>query len=187
MAHFFQVQPEALLRRFSVYVVVARRAGETRLYVGKTGDNREGCNPIISRCGNHFSYNKIHSQVRNKFPLHEKWQYTYVFDHFDEYCDDLAVRRRRIDRINEMERWLNTQIQKELRDYGHAKLENPFRNRGVLSQREQDIRTAFRNDPEATAKLSSIVDKVRQLLGDTTRNCNQDVVEENGKFLSADN
>jgi len=99
MAYSFHINSAALLRRFAVYVVIAQGEGEALLYVGKTGDNREGCNPLISRCGNHFSYNKIHSQVRNKIPAHESWRYTYVFDHFDEYSDDPKERRTSINRI----------------------------------------------------------------------------------------
>lgn len=66
MAYKFTLNQECLKRKFSVYVVIAFGKEDIKLYVGKTGDNREGCNPLISRCGNHFSYNKIHSQVRNK-------------------------------------------------------------------------------------------------------------------------
>src|SRR5690348_12816272 len=98
MAFTFEVPAEALRRHFAVYVVVATGADESLLYVGKTGDNREGCNPLISRCGNHFSYNDIHSQVRNKIPTHENWKYRYVFDHFDEYCTDAESRRPLVDR-----------------------------------------------------------------------------------------
>ena len=76
------------MRKFAVYVVVAKLDSDTHLYVGKTGDNREGCNPMISRCGNHFSYNEIHSQVRNKIPNHEDRDYTYVFEHFVDYPKD---------------------------------------------------------------------------------------------------
>lgn len=90
MPHKFTLNPESLKRRFSVYVVIAKGPHDTKLYAGKTGDNREGCNPIISRCGNHFSYHKIHSQVRNKIGDHEDREYTYVFDHFDDYTDDTA-------------------------------------------------------------------------------------------------
>jgi len=63
----FTVPAHSTRREFAVYVVVARIPStcEFFVYVGKTGDNREGCNPVISRAGNHFSYNKIHSQVRN--------------------------------------------------------------------------------------------------------------------------
>ena len=82
MAYKFKLHPESLKREFSVYVVIAKSKKDTKLYVGKTGDNRDGCNPIISRCGNHFSYNKIHSQVRNKIHDHEQREYTYIFDHF---------------------------------------------------------------------------------------------------------
>jgi hypothetical protein len=63
MPHTFRLHPEALKRKFAVYVVVVKAVGHIELYVGKVGDNREGCNPLISRCGNHFSYTKIHSQI----------------------------------------------------------------------------------------------------------------------------
>ena len=46
MTYTFEIHPQALKRRFSVYVVVAQGDEETLLYVGKTGDNREGCNPL---------------------------------------------------------------------------------------------------------------------------------------------
>ena len=121
MAHTFEVQSAALKRLFCVYVVIAKNCDETLLYVGKTGDNREGCNPIISRCGNHFSYNKIHSQIRNKINNHEEWSYVYVFDHFDDYSEDPIERRFRIDRINEMERFLNYEIQRLIKDFQKVK------------------------------------------------------------------
>ena len=93
MAHIFKLNRESLKREFSVYVVIVHGKNDTTLYVGKTGDNREGCNPIISRCGNHFSYNKIHSQVRNKIDGHEDYEYTYVFDHFGQYSEDENERK----------------------------------------------------------------------------------------------
>jgi len=88
MAHTFKLNKESLRREYSVYVVIIHGNTGTRLYIGKIGDNREGCNPVISRCGNHFSYNKIHSQVRNKIEGYEKYEYTYIFDHFGQYSDD---------------------------------------------------------------------------------------------------
>ena len=106
MLHVFTLHRESLKRKFAVYVVVAKSDSDTHLYVGKTGDNREGCNPLISRCGNHFLYNKIHSQIRNKIQNHEERDYTYVFEHFNDYPEDDTMRRECIDKINEMERWL---------------------------------------------------------------------------------
>ncbi len=163
MAYTFDIHPQALKRRFSVYVVVARGDAETVLYVGKTGDNREGCNPLVSRCGNHFSYNKVHSQVRNKIEAHENWKYTYVFDHFDDYCDDLAERRERIDRINEMERWLNIDIQRAIANQSRVRLLNPYGSRGYRSRAEMDRRAAFRTR-DAQQKMQRIVSAVEQLL-----------------------
>ncbi|MDH5716951.1 MAG: hypothetical protein OEZ22_04875 [Spirochaetia bacterium] len=52
MAHKFKINKESLKREYAVYVVIAHSDSDIKLYVGKTGDNREGCNPIISRCGN---------------------------------------------------------------------------------------------------------------------------------------
>jgi len=90
MAYSFSVPNDALRRFFSVYVIKATRNTTTYLYAGKTGDNREGCNPIISRGGNHFSYNNIHSQIRNKIANHESFNYKYYFDHFDKYTEKKA-------------------------------------------------------------------------------------------------
>ena len=163
MAYAFDINPQALKRRFSVYVVVAQGENDTVLYVGKTGDNREGCNPLISRCGNHFSYNEIHSQVRNKIEAHESWRYTYVFDHFDDYCSDLIERRKRIDRINEMERWLNLEIQKNIANRDSVRLLNLYRGSGYCSSAEKQKRAAFRT-PEAQQKIEAIVKGVEQLL-----------------------
>ena len=163
MTYTFDINPQALKRKFSVYVVVAQGDEETLLYVGKTGDNREGCNPLISRCGNHFSYNKIHSQVRNKIEAHESWRYTYVVDHFDEYCDDATERRERIDRINEMERWLNSEMQQAVADLACVRVLNPYGARGHCSSAERRKRSSFRTT-EAEQKVKNIVAKVRQLL-----------------------
>jgi hypothetical protein len=163
MAYTFEINPYALRRRFSVYVVVAQGKSETLLYIGKTGDNREGCNPLISRCGNHFSYNKIHSQIRNKIPAHESRKYTYVFDCFDKYCDDLRDRRSRIDRINEMERWLNLMMQDAVSGRPRVRIVNDYKRRGWLSQTERMRRNALRTRG-ARRKLAAIINTVMQVL-----------------------
>ena len=166
MAHTFTIAPEALKRCFSVYVVVAESDDGTKLYVGKTGDNREGCNPIISRCGNHFSYNKIHSQVRNKLEAHEDWRYTYAFDHFDPYPECQDKRRECIDRINEMERWLNQMVQALADGYASTEVLNPYTGSGHVKADEKARREGFRTD-EAKQKLESVVKAVESvLLGD---------------------
>jgi len=166
MPYIFTLHRESLKRRFAVYVVVAKGEHDTKLYVGKTGDNRDGCNPLISRCGNHFSYNDIHSQVRNNLTDHESREYTYIFEHFDEYTENMTVRRVSIDRINEMERWLNVEIQNMLRRLGGDKntLINPFRGVAHVSQRKRLERTEFRT-LEATRKITELVAAVREMCG----------------------
>ncbi len=163
MAYWFNVHSAALKRNFAVYVVVAKGDEQSLLYVGKTGDNREGCNPIISRCGNHFSYNKIHSQVRNKIEVHEHWQYTYVFDHFDHYPDALPEREACVEKINEMERWLNAKIQELVARRAGVRLLNPYRGTGYRSKRAQHERNAYRTE-EAESKLNEIVADVERIL-----------------------
>jgi len=161
MAHTFKLNPESLKRQFAVYVVIARGTSDTKLYVGKTGDNRDGCNPVISRCGNHFSYNTIHSQVRNKIPDHEYREYTYVFDHFDEYSEDLRQRRESINKINEMERWLNGEVQSLVRTAVDTELLNPYYGKYRVRGSEQTKRFAFRTE-EAKRKISGIIAEVER-------------------------
>lgn len=146
MTHKFSLNKTSLLRKFAVYVVVAYGKSDVRLYIGKTGDNREGCNPIISRCGNHFSYNKVHSQVRNKIKDHEERDYTYIFDHFGDYFIEKTKRQRSIDEINEMERWLNQEVQDAIIPFDNCKLVNPFLGKGYVSKKEQSKRAVFRTD-----------------------------------------
>ena len=163
MAYKFTLHPESLKRKFSVYVVIAAGEEDIKLYVGKTGDNREGCNPIISRCGNHFSYNKIHSQVRNKITDHERRTYTYVFDHFDDYVEDEDKRRDSINRINEMERWLNEKVQEMLYNLDSCELLNPYSGGGWTPSEERQKRFNYRT-PEANTKLNGIVDDLMKEL-----------------------
>src|SRR5262249_39385104 len=105
----FTVPGHSTRREFAVYVVVARRLGtrEFFVYVGKTGDNGDGCNPVISRAGNHFSYNKIHSQVRNK--LGEKnvgdcsaFDYDYFYVTFNVYGEVAEHNKASLEVVNEM-------------------------------------------------------------------------------------
>jgi len=155
MAHTFNLNSQALKREFAVYVVVATDGDTFELYVGKTGDNREGCNPLISRCGNHFSYNKIHSQIRNKLDNHEAKEYTYIFDHFGAYTDDNKERKRLIDMINEMERFLNQEISKLAQELTGCLLHNEYKGVGV-SRAKKEQREKFRTD-ERVQKIRQIV------------------------------
>ena len=165
MPYSFKIDSQTLKRRFSVYVVVAKSQHNTKLYVGKTGDNNDGCNPIISRCGNHFSYNKNHSQVRNKIEDHEEREYTYVFDHFDEYHSDESERRNSIDRINEMERWLNHELKSAIDSMKNTQLLNPLNGNYYLKADEIKKRETFRT-VECKNKILDIVKNVQAICCD---------------------
>ena len=164
MPHIFHLNRESLKRKFAVYVVVSKAESQIDLYVGKVGDNREGCNPLISRCGNHFSYNKVHSQVRNKFTEHENRDYIYVFEHFDDYSEILDDRRVSIDKINEMERWLNQEIQKAISGRIKVTLLNPYLGKNRIAPLTVAKRAAFRT-PEAATKIHETVDAVLEACG----------------------
>jgi hypothetical protein len=163
MAFTISLNKESLKRKYSVYVVVARGPDDTKLYVGKTGDNNDGCNPVISRCGNHFSYNKMHSQLRNKIANHETREYTYVFDHFDAYPEDIGARRACLDRINEIERWVNVGIQALIKNHEKFELLNPFASAGHVKKEEATKRAAC-HTAENTQKVESILATVRGLI-----------------------
>lgn len=159
MAHTFKLNSESLKREYAVYVVMIKGNYNIRLYVGKTGDNREGCNPIISRCGNHFSYNKIHSQVRNKVDDHEEYEYTYIFDHFGDYPENKDERRKKIDLINEMERWLNQEVQALSKNIANCSVENIYKGTGHVPKAEKAQRLLF-HTPMNENKIMCIVDAV---------------------------
>lgn len=160
MAHLFKLNKESLKREFSVYVVIIHSNSGINLYIGKTGDNREGCNPVISRCGNHFSYNHIHSQIRNAVDNHEDCDYTYVFNHFGKYSSDQIKRRKQINKINEMERWLNIEIQKLSNELKYCKVLNPYRNSSRINKNEKEYRNSFHTKINEI-KIKDIVNTVK--------------------------
>ena len=114
MIGYFEVKGEDTLRNFAVYVLLAKHKenGSLKLYVGKTGDNRTGCNPVISRIGNHFSFNGTHSQIRNKIQsvenqYVENFDYEYFYLHENAYSNVETERSESVKKINEYERVLN--------------------------------------------------------------------------------
>lgn len=155
MAYRQDVNADCLKRMFAIYVVVATKGSSKKVYVGKTGDNRKGCNPIISRIGNHFSYNNIHSQIRNKIEDHESYAYTYYFDHFFEY--DENDNSQNIATINELERWCNQQVRDQIKGTSVVLL-NEYKGKDVQNQEA-------RIPPERGLKLAGIVREVCNHLG----------------------
>jgi hypothetical protein len=162
----FTVPGHSTRREFSVYVVVAKKLNDPKylIYVGKTGDNRKGCNPVISRAGNHFSYNDIHSQLRNKLQpdLPHVYDYKYFYITFDQYSEVEKERLIRVDVINEMERAVNEAIQNEFRNAPPGTLLNPFKGKGIKateSLRRKDLRTKPR-----MVKVDALVEAVAEYI-----------------------
>jgi len=129
----FKVSGHSTRRQWAVYLFVASPisgSGLKKLYVGKVGDNREGCNPVISRVGNHFSYNEIHSQIRNKIGKTENYNYEYFYCHFGTYETDKETRIKNRNKTNELERELNRMVQEQI-DEGKYELLNKFNGNSI--------------------------------------------------------
>jgi hypothetical protein len=160
----FTVPGHSTRREFAVYIVVARRVGscEFFLYVGKTGDNRAGCNPVISRAGNHFSYNEIHSQVRNKVPDHHLFDYEYFYVTFDTY--DAENHKSKVDVINEMERAANRELQSRLSPALMACLLNKHKGTAYIGAAESAARLNLMT-PDRKQLITDLVDAVVDYVG----------------------
>ncbi|MFH6993688.1 hypothetical protein [Flavobacterium sp. FlaQc-48] len=147
-----KISGDSTKREWAVYLFIAtpkNNAEKIKLYVGKVGDNRDGCNPVISRIGNHFSYNKIHSQIRNKVERPEEYEYEYFYCQFGKYEDEAEKRFESKQKINELERELNRKVQIRISTNSNYALLNPFigkyisnakrKSRNILSQNEIKI------------------------------------------------
>lgn len=158
----FKIPGHATKRKWAVYVfkAVPHDISETtKLYVGKVGDNREGCNPVISRVGNHFSHNKIHSQIRNKIKKPEEYDYEYFYCHFDEYDEECPYRSETREKVNELERELNRQVQDRILNRKKLLLLNEYKGTGYISLEEKEKREAL--------LLHSEIEILKQLVNET--------------------
>ena len=98
--HRFSFPSEAIKRKWAVYIIVASHkiSGHRMAYIGKVGDNRDGCNPILSRIGNHFSHTKTHSQMRKHMgTVVDDHCYEAFFTHFGCYESGNKESRYHID------------------------------------------------------------------------------------------
>jgi hypothetical protein len=163
MAHMFSLGPDCMKRQFSVYVFVARGGRNTKLYVGKTGDNNEGCNPVISRVGNHLSYSHRISQLRNYIPDVDRRTLTCVFDHFGPYSEDEELRSRALDMINEMERWLREEVSLVARPHSSCELVPAVSAGRSTGMAEQMRRQRHRTDG-ARRKVMELAREVGRLI-----------------------
>lgn len=147
----FKISGHSTKRNWAIYLFIASPIngnGLKKIYVGKVGDNRDGCNPVISRVGNHFSYNRIHSQIRNKIGETENYDYEYFYCHFEQYEKDKKLRIQSRNKINELERELNRMIQNRI-DINSYELLNPFKGKTISkakkAEREKLINEAEKN------------------------------------------
>lgn len=129
MPYSFELPGHVAQRSWAVYVIVTIMPDTSKkFYVGKVGDNHAGCNPIISRIGNHLSLNKIHGQLRNKQDIIKDARYSIHYETFGDYDEQATDRRDRLDKINEIERELN----KAVYDRAGDNLLNRFHGKGYV-------------------------------------------------------
>lgn len=142
-------------REWAVYIIIVidRKSKNRKLYVGKVGDNRDGCNPIISRIGNHFSLTKIHSQLRNKILDTTLFDYKVLYSIFGEYNKSNHSQARQ--KINQIERQLNVIIQAKASE--NFELLNPYKGIGVTKKKSIE-RKGLLNDKEIN-KLTKMAER----------------------------
>jgi hypothetical protein len=157
----FEIFGHSTRREWAVYIIVANNKSETKkiLYVGKVGDNRDGCNPIISRIGNHFSFNEVHSQIRTKmkntkFSSTENNNYTVFYSTFGGYNKEKRLIDK--DRINENERQLNYILQSKIANIPQKfELLNPYKGVGISKKvRTERLKHLKLGDINALTKLA---------------------------------
>ncbi|OBX22194.1 MULTISPECIES: hypothetical protein [Bizionia] len=145
----FKISGHSTKREWAVYLFIATPISENglkKIYVGKVGDNRDGCNPVISRVGNHFSHNKIHSQIRNRIGKTEDYNYEYFYCHFGEYELNQESRIKSRQKTNELERELNRIVQKKI-DTNSYELLNPYKGNHI-SKSKRIERSELINESE---------------------------------------
>jgi len=164
--HEVLIPGDATRREYAVYLRLATEHESGRvvgIYVGKTGDNREGCNPIISRVGNHMSFNPLHAQTRNRIKNTEAFDYRMLYVFFGSYVEP-GTSRAGIDLVNEMERRLNRRAQEEFGTLGAGGLvENPWKGTRRPPMVERERRAALSN-PARLAKLDALIGRASELV-----------------------
>jgi hypothetical protein len=160
MTYEFEIPGHVTRQEWAVYVVIISDKTTKRLfYIGKTGDNREGCNPIISRIGNHLSHNKIHSQLRNKLKDPTKVNYRIAYSTFGKY--DKKKHQLGRDKINQLERELNQLIQSKTSNNNDCEVLNLYKGIGITkaikSAREKLLNSTDRNMLEDLAQKAVLL------------------------------
>lgn len=153
----FEIPAHTTRREWAVYIIVARHkdTNDKILYVGKVGDNRDGCNPIISRIGNHFSHNKIHSQMRNKISDTTLFDYNVFYATFGQY--NTQTQNTDKAKVNELERQLNRYIQHNLQTLVRIEFLNPYKAVGVSKKKENNRQQLLIEDERL--KLKELADR----------------------------
>ena len=144
----FFIPGKATEQKWAVYIILAENIENKteRIYVGKVGDNNIGCNPIISRIGNHFSHNKVHSQIRNKLTESTtNCNYRIFYKLYEKYEIENHLKNR--NKINEIERHLNKAIQ-DLIILNKLKLEilNPYSGKNLSKLKKEERKLILDNN-----------------------------------------
>lgn len=154
-----RIPGEATRRESAVFLLVAtHRASKARLFfVGHTGDPFDGCNPVLSGVGKHFSHDPEHAPMRDRLKTPEEYDFDYYSVAFG-ISDQPSELRSNVDLVQEMERQLLGLAQEAFGEVTRV---------GYERSRPKKARTE-RLPPPLTrgqkARLQFLVDEVRRLL-----------------------
>jgi hypothetical protein len=157
----FSIPSFVTQRQWCVYLIVATNiTSKTKeIYVGKVGDNREGCNPIISRIGNHFSHNTIHSQFRNQLEVTTDFDYKIYFATFGQYIQSNKAEK---DKINQLERQLSILVETAVKNVTNINFKKPYKGTGYLSKTVREYRNGLLTEDDKVVLQEMVSRFVKQ-------------------------
>lgn len=169
----FEFDGIAALQKWAIYVLIALPKKEikspTLIYGGKVGDNNDGCNPVISRLGNHLSENKIHSQLKNKstdFESIDNFSIRMYYLHLEDYSKE--NHKDRLNMINESERELIRQLRNKFKDEQYIIL-NRFTGKSFTNKKKELYKTYLTN--EERMNIRKFVESFSNELTEKFNNC----------------
>lgn len=150
---------EVARRDYAVFLLLAthRESKERLCFVGHTGDPHEGCQPILSSAGSHFSHDLDHARMRDRLGNPEEYDFDYFYATFGGWTD-LSDPRSNVDTIQEMERQLSVLAQEAFGEVTRATFEKPRAKKGRTERLAPPVTRVQK------ARLQALVDEVKRFV-----------------------
>ncbi len=117
----FSISDFALQREWIVARPTNPDNNEKKLYIGKLGDDSNGCNPLITEIGNLLSHFDDDTESSNKLYAATEYNYYIFFAKFGQYKGE---DKSQLEKINQLEKKLTKLIQSKLKGKVDYKLLN---------------------------------------------------------------